>query len=187
MPTDTTTPTAGYWGPGVPGYDPKNPFGGIPVYGTVGGGAVAPTPLPGQLSGVPGIFDSGGGVNLANYFKAIGQHDPYGQTGGTNATTSGTTPSTSPPSYTKPASWSDAQWQSWQNVYGGGQSSNPAAAPPTTPTTTPSSNPTTQSDPFTAWMSQQGVFPYNQFTGYNPAASGYNPGAMPNYTMDTPF
>lgn len=185
MPNDTTTPNAGYWGPGVAGYDPKNPFGGIPIYGTVGGGAAAPTPLPGQLSGVPGIFDSGVGVNLSNYFKAIGQHDPYGQTGGTNTTTSGTTPSTSG-QYTKPPGWSDAQWQAWQSQLGSGTS-------PTTATTTNLA--TAPTDPFTSWLSQQNTFPYTQSTlgmsgwnpasGYNPAAAGYNPGAMPNYTMDT--
>lgn len=179
-------------------------WGNIPIYGTVGGGSVAPTPLPGQLSGVPGIFDSGGGVNLTNYFKAIGQHDPYGQTGGTNTTTSVNTP---PGQYTKPPGWSDAQFAAWQAAARGGGDLmvNPlGATPSTTPTTTPSTTPTTPpttpptttpTDPFTSWLNQQNVFPYTQSTlgmsgwnpagGYNPAAAGYNPSAMPNYTMDT--
>lgn len=44
-----------------------------------------------------------------------------------------------------------------------------------------------QLDPFTSWMQQQGVFPYNQAPvnqGYNPAAAGYDPSTIPNYTME---
>lgn len=66
----------------------------------------------------------------------------------------------------------------------------PNVQPPTQPPVT--TQPQTKLDPFTSWMSQQGLFPYNQAgwspdMGYNPAATGYNPAAMPNYTMDTPY
>lgn len=151
-------------------------WGNFPIYGTAGGGSLAPTPLPGQLPSSSGVYDQGGNLNLPNYFNAVGQQDPLGQASGGQTQ--------SPGQYTKPAGWSDAQWNAWL-----GQTKKP-----TTPTSTPTTTPTT-TDPFTSWLSQQNVFPYTQSTlgmsgwnpsaGYNPAASGYNPGAMPNYTIDT--
>lgn len=65
---------------------------------------------------------------------------------------------------------------------------NPSPSPSPSPTATNQSQ--NQSDPFTSWMGQQGLFPYNMgggwnpATGYNPASTGYNPAAMPNYSMD---
>lgn len=65
----------------------------------------------------------------------------------------------------------------------------------TQPTGYPPSSNLSQVDPFTSWMQQQGVFPYNQgsmgmngwspSTGYyNPSQSGYDPSTIPNYSMD---
>lgn len=161
----------------------------FPIYGGVGGITKPTTPSPGA-----GYQWS----SITNSWQAPGSY--------------GNTPSSTPQphvqpqtntNYTKPAGWTDAQWAAWQSAAQGGDLSlttpsgtTPVTTPTITPTTTPTTPPTTTpTDPFTSWLNQQNVFPYTQSTlgmsgwnpamGYNPAAAGYNPSAMPNYTMDT--
>lgn len=79
----------------------------------------------------------------------------------------------------------------WKHSLGGNL---PATLPSTVaPTQQPQGGPpmatapgTTQpnQDPFTSWMTQQGLFPYNMVSGGFNSSSGYNPGAFPNYSMD---
>lgn len=181
--------------------DPSNPFAGWPTgYDPLHPNFTPTTTSPGSSYQWNPNF---------NKWLAPGDVGYYGDSPSStpSSTPTSTTPTTTPSgaNYTKPANWTDAQWQSWQRVAQGGgdlRLNPPGSTPSTTPTTTPSTTPTTPTttppttptDPFTSWLGQQNVFPYTQSTlgmsgwnpasGYSPAAAGYNPSAMPNYTMD---